>query len=147
MKYTLGHLDREIEQKIEAYGAESGIEKEELISEILSEHSEIEGDDIEFALVCTLTTVTTRVERKFREIKKKESPEDDDAQGTLPGYAYIRQRYIVEDEEGHLVAINSDRMTSEQLRLKSVQLARMAKGLTGHVDELERYAKETGRGW
>ena len=146
MGYTLGDLNREIASKIDAYGAESGIEKQELISEVMSEHSEIEGDDSEFALVCSQEAVRVHVEKAFNRIKQKETA-DDDAQGKLPGFEHIQQRYIVEDADGKRIAINVNAMTSDQLSGKCKQLSGMGLGLLAHARELQRYAEETGRGW
>jgi len=146
MGYTLGDLNREIASKIDAYGAESGIEKQELISEVMSEHSEIEGEDSEFALVCSQEAVRVHVEKAFNRIKQKETA-DDDAQGKLPGFEHIQQRYIVEDADGKRIAINVNAMSADQLSGKCKQLLSMGHGLLAHADELQRYAEETGRGW
>ena len=146
MSYTIKDMDREINEKIDEYGADSGIEKLELIAQVVSEHSEISGEDEDCARCCVLSTVTVRVERAFRNIKKQEK-EPDDNQQTLPGYEHIQERYIVDGGNGDLIAIHADRMTSEQLRRKAEQLSSMARGLNAHADELLRYARETGRGW
>ena len=145
MGYTLGDLGREISDKIDAYGAESGIEKSELIAEVMAEHAEIEGDDSEFALVCSQEAVRIHVEKAFNRIKKQES--EPDAQGNLPGFEHVQQRYIVENDAGGRTAINVNAMTPEQLSAKCNQLRSMGKGLLAHADELERYSRSTDRGW
>lgn len=145
MGYTLGDLDREIAEKIDAYGAEAGIDKQELIAEVMSEHAEIEGEDADFHLVVSQDAVRAHVEKAFNRIKKSETEPDAD-QGKLPGFDHIQRQYLVEGEDGRRVAIHVDAMSADQLRAKCKQLRAMGRGLLAHADELERYARETDRG-
>lgn len=146
MGYTLGDLNREIADLIDAYASGSGIDKSEAIAEIMAAHPEIEGDDADFAIVGAQEAVRIHFEKAINRIKRSEA-EPDDSQGTLPGFEHIQQRYIVEDDAGRRVALAVDAMSAQQIRDKCEQLRGMGRGLLAHADELERYARETDRGW
>ena len=147
MTYSLKDLDRELFDAIAAAGADAGIEKMELIAEVLSAHNEISGEDEHFARVCVAQTVEARAERAFRLIKKTEDPDADAHQPGLPGYEYLQARYIVEMEDGRHIAINVDRMTPDHLKRKYYQHWASERGHAAHKAELKRYAIDTGRYW
>tara|TARA_R110000823_G_scaffold243750_1_gene367931 strand:- start:328 stop:789 length:462 start_codon:yes stop_codon:yes gene_type:complete len=143
MGYTLRDLSTEIQEFIDEFASDAGIGKDDLIASVLSVHSLIEGEDADFALACSYETVRVQVEAAFRRIKKDEDEEG--KQLTLDGFEHLCARYIVESESGDRIAINVDRMTGAQLRVKRDQLRAMSATLSAHADEIERYAE--GRGF
>lgn len=145
MGYTMRDLSVEIAERIDEMAADVGIGKEGLIASIMANHSDIEGDDADFALVCSHETVRSQVEAHFRKIKRNES--EPDGQLTLEGFDHLQQRYIVESEDGERIALNVDRMSPSQLREKCAQLRAMGTALFAHADEIERYARMTNREW
>lgn len=137
--YSYTKLMAEIKESFSHLEKASGrVPKGWLVRSVMARHSDVQGEDADFALVGAEVWVTKAVEALFRSIKASEIDLDLE-QLVMEGYDHIRQRYLVK-ESGEQVAISVAEMNSGQLREKAAQLRRFADGAVEHADELDRLA-------
>jgi len=104
---------------------------------IVSEHSEIEGADKDFYLLCAYAHVRTLVAKELNRFKVCPDSETD-PQGVLPGFKRLQKRYLVK-RDGEQLAVPVGQLTDEEIDEKIGELGKMSAGLSEHMNELRRY--------
>lgn len=137
--YSLGMVDDEIKAKVAWLEENNGavVEKEWLTNAVMSDHSDVTGDDADFAVCLARSAVADRVDRYFRSVKiSTDIP--DPAQDPLPGFKRVQKKYVFE-RDGKQVIVPVDDMTDEEIDAKADEHRAMGRGHFAHADELLRY--------
>lgn len=135
-KEVIAEIEREIQKSIEDGEA---VPRAWLVKRLIDRHSDIRGNDAEFAKACVRIALNAEVQRAVRAFDKKN--DSDPAQGWLPGYEHIQPGYTI-TRDGQSIVVPTPEMTVAELRGKADELRAMAKGLQAHARELDRYAAE-----
>jgi hypothetical protein len=139
--YTIKDLGDEIGHEVAWLEEHNGrtIEKRWLISKVMANHGDIQGQDAAFAVCCARFAVEQQVDRYFRTIKKDE--EEGTEQQLLPGFEKLQRKYIT-TRNGEQLIVSIYDMTDEEIDRKAAEHRVMGQGHFKHADELERF-KET----
>lgn len=138
--YKLSELVTEIRSITDRFiGHGATLHPDWITQEIMSNHSEIIGNDADFHLCVSRETVRNQVRRQINRYKNTpENAANPDKQLVLEGFQYVQRAYLI-DANGDQVAIPIERMTSAMRKAKIEELRAMGRGCLRHADELERY--------
>lgn len=110
-----------------------------LVQHVIQSHSEIQGGDSDFYLLCAhgyLPHVVKNVLRHWKDDPAKQRERD--AQMVLDGFERLQRAYLVRrDDDSVLVPINQ--LTYDEGMAKVREYERMAAGCKLHSEELRRY--------
>lgn len=137
--YTHKDLEQEVCAKVAAL-REEGVETmhpDWIAQAIITDHSDIHGEDADFYLCCSRRDVRAEVRRQLNRMKPAPEPESDN-QLTLEGFERLQEYYLVTRDREQL-AVRIDLLTDAELEEKALELEAMATGCREHAAELRRY--------
>lgn len=110
-----------------------------LTQAIVSEHPGIEGDDVDWYLLCAHEHVSDTVRTVVRRYKPSE--EKPDSQLILDGFERVQRAYAIE-RSGKSFIVPTHLLSDGEIATKVSELRGMAAGCHQHADELERFRSQ-----
>lgn len=107
-----------------------------IVTSMMSEVSDIEGDDADFYLACGADFIS----KAAKDVIKAYEPKDD-KQGQLPlmnGFKYLQSAYPVE-RDGERVLVPTPQISNAEFEARENELLRMAEGCLAHRVEMRDY--------
>jgi hypothetical protein len=139
MSYKKDDLQKEIHSvNTELEKSRGFVPKQWLITAVMKQHPDINGNDRDFALYGAYFCVTKGVEEYFRGVKASEVQGDE--QLVIEGFHHLKSHYLVQ-RDGTVGTVPLTEMSKDELLQKAEQLKMHAKGTLEHARELERYAE------
>lgn len=113
-----------------------------ITTDIMNKHSDIAGDDADFAIIGCRAFVRNEVRKGINKIKDSDiyAPE----QLIMEGFDYLQKYYAIE-RDGESCAVRIDCATDEELRAKAAEYMKMSVALAAHADEIYRYLAARSR--
>lgn len=108
-----------------------------LITEILAQKSDIEGNDLPFYLTCTRATVSEIVKSCVQKYNKADNK---DTQIVLPGFEHLQVAYPVE-RDGQQVLVPVNQLSDDELEQRAKEYDAMARSCRLHAREIRDYVK------
>lgn len=137
--YSINDLQDEIRTHVDLLirsGAES-LHPDWVTNSVMSEHTEIDGEDTDFYRIAARMTVRQEVRKCLNAFKPTEDSSPNE-QLVLEGFERLQKYYLV-NRDGTQVAARIDTLSEIEIRLKISELKSMAAGCLLHADELARY--------
>jgi hypothetical protein len=139
---SIAHKDMEkevadiIERRIEA-GQETVTSW--LVTEVINNHADITGEDVEWYRVCAyghMSGVVRKVISKYRPTEEGIV----NNQLVLDGFERLQRAYAVNRDGPMIVPI--DLLTIDEIKEKIRELSAIRRGLSQHIKELQRYLQQ-----
>ena len=138
--YTLKQLQEEIDAKIiQAIESNGTVSPIWITQEVMADHPDFSGDDADFRLCCSRTTVRKEATQQVNKIDKiGQKDGDSSAQLILEGFQHMHRVYVFGAGENAL-GIPTEVASDEQLEGKAKEYAAMGAACLDHADEIRRY--------
>lgn len=128
-------LTAEVEAIINA--RDSAIDTDWLAEEIMARHSDINGEDADFYILCARHYVKTAVRNVVRRYRL--GPDEIiEAQEILPGFERLQRRYHIE-RGGRSLIVPIEEIGMSEMRTKIQEYESLMDGWRIHIAELRRY--------
>jgi len=136
---TQTELEREVRETVnEKLATGESVPAQWLVHAIMAAHGDINGDDADFAVLCS----HAHVRRTVREVLRDDfsTKEEDESQTSFPGEAFggLQHAYLVHDGDERMV-VPIEKMSAAQCWEKVAELEQMAKGCIRHSEAMRRW--------
>lgn len=138
--YSIDELRAEISAKIEWLQENNGtvLHPDAITDQIMSDHADINGDDVGFYVCCSRAMVRDQVRRSLNRFDATAIQETIDPQIVMVGFERLQTYYLITRQKER-VAVRVDQMTEEEIRGKIAEMLAHIDGMSLHVRELKRY--------
>jgi len=109
-----------------------------LTQEVLDRHSDIEGEDAPFYLICARAHIKDIVRACIAKYDTKEATND--KQLVLAGFEHLQIAYTV-DRQGEVTLVPVDQLTNAELLARAEEYDGMAKSCRAHAREIRKYVE------
>jgi len=108
-------------------------------TEVLNEYANIEGQDVDFYLICARHYVSDQVKRCIKMFE----PSEDQSSGqlVLDGFMHLQKAYPVDRPDGRAL-VPTDQLTNDELKARAAEYEKMAAGCMAHADEIRKYIRD-----
>lgn len=106
------------------------------VNTVMANHSDIEGGDADFYLICARARIKEIVSVAIGKFKPKKDLSD--RQLVLDGFEHLQIAYTFE-RDGETALVPIDQCGDFELNARAHEFDEMAKGCTGHARELREY--------
>jgi len=110
-----------------------------LTQEVLNDHSDITGEDVDFYIVCARYYVSDQVKRQIK--KFEPSTAEQDGQLVMDGFDHLQKAYPVERGEERVI-MPVWKMTDKELEDRALEYDAMAHGCIAHAEDIRRYIEQ-----
>ena len=137
--YTFSELTAEVQSVLESLDDEPRWSAVWITQEVLNRHPDIDGNDSDFYVCMTRSSVRDHVRKHLNRYKlNPETQIHPDKQIVMAGFERLQKRYALTDGEDE-VLIQTQTATDVQLLTKADELDRMGEGCHQHAQEIRRY--------
>lgn len=135
--YSIKDIESELEQKVLWLEQNNGsvLSRDWLKNAVMSDHSDIHGEDADMAMCCMEMIVAQCAREYFRRFKS--TPETDPMM-VFPGFEHLQIRYALK-RDNDLVAVRVHDMTDDELKQKAIAYRAMGNACIAHANEIERF--------
>jgi len=109
--------------------------------EVLDRHSDIEGEDAGFYLICARAHIKDIVRSTIGKYDAKEPSSD--RQLVLAGFEHLQIAYTVE-RQGEVTLVPVEQLTDKELLDRATEYDEMAKSCRAHAREIRKYVEARG---
>lgn len=107
-----------------------------IVTKMLSEISDVGGDDADFYLACGADFITKTAKQVIKGFEPKE--DNQGLQPTMFGFEYLQSAYPVV-RHGERVLVPTAQVTDEEFEARESELLAMSKGCLAHRKEMRDY--------
>jgi hypothetical protein len=111
-----------------------------LTQEILNDHADIAGSDVDFYVVCARYYVSDQVKRQIKKFEPSDTGQPDE-QLVMEGFDHLQKAYPVE-RNAERVIMPITQMTIDELEERAAEYDVMAQGCIAHAEDIRRYIEQ-----